>query len=151
MAEPDPKSETGDDDLSDMLQEMRVLQQGAQVLTAFLVILPFTDTFGELAESQNWVFLATFLTSLTSLVFLSAPAATHRLQRPIRDREKFKNSATRTILVGVVFQSISWVLVTDLIVSAVFDGPWDKIAAALMAALILAMWWVIPYLRRHSF
>jgi Sec-independent protein secretion pathway component TatC len=151
MAEPRPQHQHGDDDLSDMLQEMRVLQQGAQVLTAFLVILPFTETFGELTETQTWVFLATFLTSLASLVFLSAPAATHRLTRPIRNREKFKNSATRTILVGVVFQSISWVLVTDLVVSAVFDGFIDKIAAALMAGLVLAMWWVVPFLRRNRF
>lgn len=143
----DPK----DDDLSDMLQEMRVLQQGAQVLTAFLVILPFTEAFAQTTATQHWVFLATFLTSLSSLVFLSAPAANHRLQRPIRDRERFKNSATRLILVGLVLQSLSWVLVTDLIVSAVFEGVWDKIAAALMAALILALWWVIPYVRRDRF
>ena len=151
MADPHQPPDSKDDDLSDMLQEMRVLQQGAQVLTAFLVILPFTDTFGQLRESQSGVFLATFLTSLSSLVFLSAPAANHRLQRPIRDRERFKNAATRLILIGLVLQSLSWVLVTDLIVSAVFDGPIDKLAAALMGALILAMWWAVPYLRRNRF
>ncbi len=82
---------------------------------------------------------------------MSAPAANHRLQRPIRDRERFKNAAIRLILIGLVLQSLSWVLVTDLIVSAVFDGPIDKLAAALMGALILAMWWAVPYLRRNRF
>jgi hypothetical protein len=148
MAEPPPPQR--DDDLSDMLQELRVLQQGAQVLTAFLVILPFTEAFERLNATQHWVFLATFLSSLASLVFLSAPAANHRLQRPIPDKERFKTSATRTILVGVVFESLAWVLVTDLVVSAVFEGPISLFAAGVTAILLLGLWWLVPLVRRRQ-
>ncbi|MBM3506163.1 MAG: hypothetical protein FJX64_00235 [Alphaproteobacteria bacterium] len=148
MAE--PKAPQGDADLSDMLQELRVLQQGAQVLTAFLVILPFTEAFEQLGPVQHWVFLATFLSSLASLVFLSAPAANHRLQRPVTDKEGFKATATRTILIGVAFESLAWVLVADLVVSAVFDGPISLVAAGLTALLVLALWWLMPLLSRRA-
>lgn len=138
-----------DHDLSDMLQETRVLQQGAQVLTAFLIILPFTEVFVRIATSDKWVFLAAFLTSLSSLVFLSAPAANHRVMRPLRNPERFKNFANRLILVGLVFQSLAWVLTTQLVVSNILGMRIGLAAAAAAAALIVLLWGVVPVLRRH--
>src|SRR3712207_4445300 len=99
-----------DEDLGDLLQEMRVLLQGAQVLTAFLVILPFNQRFADLSEREEWVYVATFLLSVVSLVLLSAPAAHHRLVRPLVDRERFKNSSTRFLIGGLVAISLALVL-----------------------------------------
>src|SRR5215831_10876771 len=61
--------------LSDMLQELRVLLQGAQVLTGFLIILPFYQGFPSLSSTQHTVYLATFGCALASLIIFSAPAA----------------------------------------------------------------------------
>src|SRR5690348_18472943 len=76
--------------LSDMLQELRVLLQGVQVLTGFLIILPFYQGFPALSSAQHAVYLATFCCALASLIIFSAPAAQHRLQWPLHDRTKFK-------------------------------------------------------------
>jgi hypothetical protein len=141
-------TERADHDLSDMLQEMRVLQQGAQVLTAFLVILPFTEPFQEIPPADKWVFLATFLTSLASLVLLSAPAASHRLERPLKHIDRFKNFATRLILAGLVFQSLSWMLAAELVVSNVLGPAIGLAAAAATAMLIAVLWWIVPFTRR---
>src|SRR5215204_2910616 len=75
-----------DGDLNDMLQEMRILLQGAQVLTAFLVILPFNEGFARIDPVEKWIYVATFLCSISGLVIFSAPAAHHRLVRPLVDR-----------------------------------------------------------------
>jgi hypothetical protein len=97
-------SETSEEgSLNDMLQELRILLQGAQVLTAFLIVLPFNQGFDKIHHFEKWVYTATFLCSITSLVFFSAPAAHHRLVRPLVDRVLFKTFATRMILVGMVF------------------------------------------------
>src|SRR5690349_14529275 len=82
-------------ELSDLLQELRILQQGVQVLTAFLTILPFSQGFERVDDTEKWVYLATFLCSVTGLVFFSAPAAHHRLARPLMHKERFKEFATR--------------------------------------------------------
>ena len=64
-------------DLSDLLSELRILLPGAQMLTAFLIILPFNGGFAKIVQAEKIVFLATFFLSMTSLVLLSAPAIQH--------------------------------------------------------------------------
>ena len=71
----DRAHDSREDDLGDLLQEMRVLLQGAQVLTAFLVVLPFSAGFDDLSQAERWVYVATFALSVLSLVLFSAPAA----------------------------------------------------------------------------
>ena len=50
--------------LDDMLQELRILLQGAQVLTAFLIVLPFNQGFDKIHDFEKWVYTATFLCSM---------------------------------------------------------------------------------------
>jgi Family of unknown function (DUF6328) len=134
----------GDDDLNDLLQENRILLQGAQVLTAFLTILPFSQGFEKVNDTEKWLYLATFIFSLTSLVLFTAPAAMHRLARPLQDRERFKNIATRLIVMGLVPASLALTLSSQIVTSAVVGEPVSWIVAGVVAAIIGALWWVIP-------
>jgi hypothetical protein len=134
----------GDDDLNDLLQENRILLQGAQVLTAFLTILPFSQGFEKVNDTEKWLYLATFMCSLTSLVLFTAPAAMHRLARPLQDRERFKNIATRLIVVGLVPASLALAFSSQIVTSAVVGEPVSWIVAGVVAAIIGALWWVIP-------
>lgn len=145
----DIAAEAGDGDLTDLLGELRVLLPGAQTLTAFLIILPFNGGFAQIQQGEKTVYLITFLCSVTSLILFTAPAAHHRLQRPLRDREGFKNSATRLIIAGLVPLSVALVLASQLVMSEVTSPRWISWAiAAALALLILGLWWVVP-LRRH--
>lgn len=134
--------------LSEMLQELRILLQGAQVLTAFLVVVPFNQSFITIHEFEKWVYTATFLCSVTSLVFFSAPAAHHRLARPLVDRVLFKKFATRMIVVGLVFLSFALVLVTQLVVSQVIGSLVSILVTVFVSLLILIAWWLIPLTHR---
>jgi len=50
--------------LTDMLHELGILLQGAQVLTAFLIVLPFNQDFDKIHDFEKWVYTATFLCSI---------------------------------------------------------------------------------------
>jgi hypothetical protein len=130
--------------LNDMLQELRILLQGAQVLTAFLIVLPFNQGFDNIHDFEKWVYTATFLCSITSLVFFSAPAAHHRLARPLVDRVLFKTFATRMIVVGLVFLSFALILVTQLVVSQVIGSIVSIFVTVFVSLLILIIWWLFP-------
>jgi hypothetical protein len=150
---PDDKNDPSqsDGDLSDMLQELRILLQGAQVMTAFLTILPFNETFANIVDREKWVFVATYACSLTGLILFSTPAAAHRIERPLRDREKFKRFGTRMMIAGIVFLSATLVLGTQLVISQVLDERSGYIAAGMVAVLVLVLWWIVPLLRKpHS-
>lgn len=145
------EEEDDDGDFSDMLSEMRILLPGAQMLSAFLIILPFNTGFAHIDHTEKLLFLATFFLALTSLVLLSAPAVQHRLMRPLKDRARFKRVATKQIVAGSFALAIALVLGTDLVISEVFGSTVGMVMAGIMAALIAVAWWLMPmYLKRHS-
>lgn len=145
------EEEEDDGDFSDMLSEMRILLPGAQMLSAFLIILPFNTGFAHIDHTEKLLFLATFFLALTSLVLLSAPAIQHRVMRPLKDRARFKRVATKQIVAGSFALAVALVLGTDLVISEVFGGTMGVIMAGIMAALIAVVWWLMPmYLKRHS-
>ena len=136
---------TGDEDLSELLQELRVLLPGTQTLTAFLIILPFNSGFADIQRGEKFVYLATFLCSLASLILFAAPAAQHRLQRPLRDREAFKHRANQLVVAGLVLLSLALILATQLVLDQVMRSVWIAWGGAgAVALLILAIWWLIP-------
>jgi hypothetical protein len=147
----DTQSDERDDgDFSDMLSEMRILLPGAQMLSAFLIILPFNGGFAKIVHMEKLLFLATFLFALASLVLLSAPAIQHRLLRPLKDRARFKRIATRQIVAGAFALAIALVLGTDLVISEVFGATVGLTVAGVMGVLILCAWWLMPiYLKRR--
>lgn len=142
-----------DGDLSDMLSELRILLPGAQMLTAFLIILPFNGSARQIIHTQRYVFLVTFFCALISLVLLSAPAIQHRLMRPLISKSRFKRIASRQIVAGSFALGCAFILGTNLVISEVFGATTGIIAGATMATLIGSAWWVLPmYLkRRHGF
>lgn len=138
------RDDNDDGDLTDMLGELRVLLPTAQLLSAFLITVPFASGFSAVVTAEKGVFLATFVLSVASLVLLSAPAVQHRLIRPLKDRVHFKRLATRQIVAGAATLALALVLATQLVLSAVLGHMVGNVAAGLFAVLILLLWWVLP-------
>jgi hypothetical protein len=136
-----------------MLSELRILLPGAQMLTAFLIILPFNGGAREIILAERFTFLATFFFALGSLVLLSAPAIQHRLMRPLVRRERFKRVATRQIVAGSACMAFAFTLGTKLVISSVFGKLIGNIASMTMASVALILWCLLPmYLkRRHGY
>lgn len=148
MADPQPPHPTDDGDLGDMLQELRILLQGSQLFTGFLIVIPFSERFGQLDGTERWIYVGTFVCSLVSLILFSAPAVHHRIARPLQDRDRFKDYASRTMLAGVGFVSLAVTLATQLVMNEVMGRVPSLIAAAVMAILVAAVWWVAPLSQR---
>lgn len=143
--------ENQDGDLSDLLEELRVLLPSTTTLTAFLIILPFSTDFVEVQNVQKVVYVITFLCSVVSLVMFTAPAAHHRLQRPLRDREGFKNTATRFMIAGLIPLSFTVTLASELVLAATLSIPWlSWTVAGLVGLLILTIWWIVPKWTHHD-
>ena len=61
-----------------LLQELRVVQTGVQILTGFLLTLPFHDGFEELGGSLRVIYLITVSCAVGAAILLAAPVALHR-------------------------------------------------------------------------
>lgn len=138
-----------DTDLSDLLEELRVLLPGTTTLTAFLIILPFNAGFDAIRDDEKLVYVVTFLCSMTALILFTAPAAHHRLQRPLRDRVAFKDMASKFMIAGLIPLSFALVLAAQLVVStAVGDRVVSWSVTGALAMLVLTLWWLFPIRKR---
>ena len=65
--------------LNELLQELRVTQTGIQILTGFLLTLPFSQRFRDLDATQRGAFLAILAGSVITTGLVTSPVAFHRV------------------------------------------------------------------------
>ena len=133
-----------DGDMTDLLGELRVLLPTAQLLSAFLIAVPFAPGFRTIVKAEKHIFLATFMLSVARLVLFAAPAVQHRLMRPLRQRAKFKTRASRQMLVGAALLSTALVLATQFVLSEVLGSSVGNVAATAVGILVLGTWLIAP-------
>lgn len=143
-------SEYEQQSLNEMLQELRVLQQGSQILVGFLILLPFNEGFSKIATFEKWVYIIAFIASIISLICFSAPAAQHRVERPLRHRIKFKLMSTRIIIYGTIALSVALISTTQLVLNEVVGTSWSLIGTIFIGLLISIVWWFIPLFRKRK-
>jgi uncharacterized protein DUF6328 len=133
---------------SELLQEVRVIQTGVQLLTGFLLTLPFQQRFGSLSHVERAVYLFTAATSISATVFLQAPVVVHRALFRQHRRKETVMLAHRLALVGMLLLGLAIVGVTFTITATVL-GTGDAAAAGVaVLALIVALWVALPVLAR---
>ena len=62
----------------DLIQELRVAQTGIQVLAGFLLTVPFSYRFGDIASHDRVLFLVAFALAVLTIGLMIAPVAMHR-------------------------------------------------------------------------
>ncbi|MET0977936.1 MAG: DUF6328 family protein [Paeniglutamicibacter terrestris] len=63
---------------NELMQELRVMQTGAQILAAFLVVLPFQAGFMNLEHAERIFYLVLLVFSALLIILLVTPVAVHR-------------------------------------------------------------------------
>jgi archaellum biogenesis protein FlaJ (TadC family) len=146
---PEPSPAQPDEDLSDLLNEIRLLLPGTLLLVAFLIALPFNTGYTRVSQFDNAVYVALFLCAILSLLLFAAPAAQHRLMSPLRDRAAFKRSVNRQVIIGLIPLSAAITLATYLVISDVVNTLAAALVAGIVGLTIASLWWVVPLNRRR--
>jgi uncharacterized protein DUF6328 len=151
-AAPNGRNETAlercDRNLVELLQEVRVVQTGVQVLFAFLLTAPLAARFPQLTSFQRLDYFATLLAAGAAAVLLIAPTAHHRILFRLGDKEHLVAVANRLTLAGLACVAVAMIgallFVTDLMF-----GPVVTVVTGTAAAAGCAWWWCVgPLLRR---
>jgi hypothetical protein len=132
----------------ELLQEVRVVQTGVQVLFAFLLTAPLTLRFPELSPLQRLDYFLTLLAAGAAAVLLIAPTAYHRILFRLGDKEHLVNVANRFTLAGLACVAFSMVGAILLVTDLLYDGPLVASTSVLAAAACLLAWCVAPLRRR---
>ena len=142
--------ERWDRNLVELLQEVRVVQMGVQVLFAFLLAAPLTFGFGRLTTGQRIEYFSTLSLSATAAVLLIAPTAYHRLLFRCGDKEFLVTVANRLTLAGLVAVGAAMVGAMVFVADVLFAGWAAALIGVVAANTCVALWAVLPLLRRRE-
>ena len=133
---------------SDLLQELRVVQTGVQLLTGFLLTLPFQARFGQLGSFQQNTYLTTVALAVAATGFLIAPVAVHRALFRRHGRRVMVAAAHRLALIGTFLLGLAIIGVVLLLFDVLRGRTVGLVAAALVTALLALLWIALPWAMR---
>lgn len=134
----------------ELLQELRVAQTGIQILTGFLLTIPFTARFPELNERQQVTYLATIAGSVLTTGLIVAPVAFHRLLFRRKQRLWLVEAANTTAKIGLFMLALTTSGVLLLVFDVVVSWTAGLIAAAVTFVGLLGMWAGTPLVAHHN-
>jgi hypothetical protein len=140
-----------DRELIEFLNELRVVLPGVQVLSAFLLAMPFQSAFAKLGALELRLYFACFLCSTAASAILIAPSLYHRLhwRRDVRDKEAMLRTFNRLAILGATLLGVAMIMTIFLISHFLFGLETASAAAAAAVLLVGYLWYVLPLARRQ--
>ena len=135
-----------DRELIELLTELRVALPGIQVLFAFLLVVPFSQGFARVTNTQKAVYFAAFLCTAVATAFLIAPTSYHRLRWRERDKEQMLITSNRLAILGTVFLALAMTAVVFFITDFLYGGVSSWVTAA-AAGVFAWFWFGLPIMR----
>jgi len=141
-------AERANRELIELLNELRVVLPGVQVLFAFLLTVPFSQRFEKLDAMDRRVYFVAVLATAAATIFLIAPSAHHRLRFREGVKEHLLRSANRFAITGLALLAVATTAVTYLITDLIYPGNLPGIVAGGLAGAIVVVWFILPLLYR---
>ena len=144
--------ERADRKWGDILQELRVLQTGVQLLAGFLLTLPFQQRFAALEDYQRDFYLVlVVLAGLTTALVLT-PVATHRTLSGRQVKSRVVDAGGRMASFALGGVAVLVVGITTFTFDVVVDATWATIVGAAMGLVLVGLLLVYPrrLIRSHT-
>jgi hypothetical protein len=109
--------------IKQVLTEARVVLPGVQALLGFQLTAMLTDAFGQLPKSLQYLHLASLGLLASSMVFLMAPAAFHRIVERGEDTERLHRFSSTMILTAMVPLGLGLAADFYVVLQKVLDSP----------------------------
>jgi hypothetical protein len=137
-----------DRELGELLQELRVLLPGVQVLFAFLLTVPFSARFRGLAGPEKALFLTALVSAALASAFLVAPGAYHRILFRRHDKAWMIDVTNRLTIIGTVFIAVAITCAVYLVANVVYGSAIGAATAGFAGGVIVLLWYGLPIARR---
>jgi hypothetical protein len=134
-------NERHDRNWSEILQELRVIQTGTQILSGFLLTLAFQQRFTRLDDYQVGTYLALVVVAALATALALAPVALHRALFHRRAKGELVVIANR--LLKVTLAAVGLTLAgTTMLVFDVVVGRTAGVLAGSGALLLVVLGWI---------
>jgi len=138
------RNERADRNWDELMQELRVMQTGAQILSGFLLAVAFQPRFPDLDDVQVGLYVALVgLAAVCSLLAL-APVALHRTHFAQGRKPELVVIAGRIVAADLIAIGLLTIGVTTLIVDVALGRVAALVATCLCVVGVVLLWVLVP-------
>lgn len=141
-------NERADRNWTELLQELRVLQTGTQILTGFLLALAFQPAFADLTPAQRGFYLILVVLAALSAIIALAPVAMHRLLFRHHAKPETVAYGHGAVITALATVSLLLVGVAAFVFDVVLGESASWLLGGALALVIVVLWVVAPILIR---
>ncbi len=127
----------------ELLEELRTIIPGVQVLFGFLLTAPFSSRFGDLDDTGRTLYAAVLTGVTLAIIVLLTPAALHRMSDG-PDRATRVHVGVRCAAAGMTLLAVSTVVAVFMVARFVFGGVPATALATVVGTAFVGGWFVLP-------
>ena len=143
------QNERADRNWNELLQELRVMQTGVQILTGFLLTLPFQTRFADLDDYQHTVYLILVVTSVVATALIVAPVSVHRSLFRQQMKRHIVTLADRLTRIALAVLALVMTGATLLVFDVVVGRTEGIVAGACVLVALAIVWVTLPEVLRR--
>lgn len=149
LASTETRAERVERNWTEILQELRVIQTGTQILTGFLLTLAFQPRFVQLDEYQHDLYLGLVVAAALVTVLGLTPVSLHRVLFRRNAKELIVQVANRLLKLTLAGVGITLTGTLVLIFDVVLGRTAGLVAGAIALVVLVAAWIAVPELVRR--
>jgi len=139
-----------DRNLIELLQEVRVVQTGVQVLFAFLLTVPFSSRFDEITDFQRGAYFTALVGTAAASVLLIAPTSVHRILFRMGQKEYMVELSNRLAIGGLLSLAVAMIAAMLLVTDVMFGMAFAIVVAVATTLAFGVVWALVPLRRRRE-
>jgi hypothetical protein len=137
-------NERADRNWDELMQELRVMQTGTQILTGFLLAVAFQQRFTDMDELQRDLYLVLVALAAAATVLSLAPVGMHRALFGRRRKPELVRIAARIVRIDLFVIGVLTAGVTTLIVDFTVNRTAGIVALVASLLAVAALWLWLP-------
>ncbi|MGA7207054.1 MAG: DUF6328 family protein [Specibacter sp.] len=142
------RNEQRDRHWDDLLQELRVMQTGTQIIAGFLLTLPFQSRFTNLDHAATALYLCNVILAAMATCLMLVPVAMHRELFRLQVKDRLVASGHHILRIVLWLIGLLVVGTTTLVFDVVLGLAEAIIVATIMSLFLLAILALYPILVR---
>lgn len=143
-------SEQADRRWNELLQEVRVVQTGAQILFGFLLSVAFTSRFETLTDLERGLYIWAVVFGATATGTLVGVVVLHLAVAGIGRKPSLVATARRLVMLGVGLLALTVACVLLLLLHVVTDGAVAWVSATVVMVWFGVCWLFLPWIMRRG-
>jgi hypothetical protein len=138
-----------DRNLVELLQELRVVLTGVQIVFAFLLGIAFTPRFAQLSGTQHDLYVVTLLLTVIASAVLATPVAVHRGLFHRGAKPRIVALSAQLAETGLLFLALATNGAVLFLLDVVLGWTWAIVLTCVSASMFAALWFILPHTLRR--